>query len=89
MPIWLIEFLIILSASKRTQRAIILGFTFFIGIHLIGDWVLNHSYLNEQKLYQIIFQKIARRYDKAANIILISFLMLAYKFYQKDKFKYW
>lgn len=88
MPIWLIEFLAILSMSKRTQWAIILGLMLFIGIHLIGNWVLNHFHYNEQ-LHEIIFQKIARRYDKAANITLISFLILACKFYRKDRNKYW
>ena len=89
MPLWMIKFLTVLSMSKRTQWAIILGLTFFIGIHLLGDWVLNHAYLNEQALHEIIFQKLAKRYDKAATITLISFLILACKFYQKDKVKYW
>lgn len=91
MPNWLIEFLTILSMSKRTQWAIILGFIFFIGIHLLGDWVLNHIQLHEQTaaLSEVIFQKIARQYNKAANLVLISFLIAAYKFYRKDKARYW
>jgi hypothetical protein len=91
MPIWLIEFLTILSMSKRTQWAIILGFLFFIGIHLLGDWVVIHVQLHEQAslLNEVILQKIARQYDKVANITLFSFLILAYKFYRKDKARFW
>ncbi len=90
MPIWLVEFLTILAVSNRTQWAIILGFVFFIGIHLMGDYVLSHLDLQVSVgLQEIIVQKIAEKYDKAALVILLSFLVLAYRYYKKDKKKFW
>lgn len=77
--------------SKRTQWAIILGCLFFIGIHLLGDWVVIHVQLREKAtvLNEVIFQNIARQYGKVANITLFSFLILACKFYRKDKARFW
>ncbi len=91
MPNWLVEILYILAQSKRTQWAIILGVIFFFGIHLYGE----HALANLEArggisgLKDILIHKIAKRYDKLAWFTLISFWILAFKLYQKDKKRYW
>jgi len=40
-------------------------------------------------LQDTIIKKIARKYEKAALVGLISFWVLAFKCYQKDKKRFW
>lgn len=91
MPNWLNEFLYILALSKKTQWAIILSFVFFIGIHLLGEHMLENFELHRpaQGVQEAIAHKMAKKYDKAALIALISFWVLAYKCYQKDRKRFW
>ncbi|MAX55996.1 MAG: hypothetical protein CL537_10895 [Alcanivoracaceae bacterium] len=91
MPNWLIEFLYVLAISKRTQWAIILGVVFFVGINLLGHYMVANFELHgpAKGLQEVIAQKFAHKYDKAAFIALLSFLFLAYKCYKKDKKRLW
>lgn len=81
------EILLIISYSSRTQAAIILGAIGFIVINLVGDYYLTNSQLSGQMpgLTEIIKEKFAHRYDKAAWAVLFSFWWLAFKLYRKDK----
>jgi len=91
MPNWLIEFIYILASSKRTQWAIMLGIVFFIGINLLGQHMLSNFELHDSAkgIQDVIIHKMAKKYDKAAFVVLISFWVLAYKLYQKDKKRFW
>jgi hypothetical protein len=91
MPNWLLETIAVIALSKRTQWAIIFGCLFFIGINLMGIYVLSNFELHGPAagLTEVIKQKLASRYDKIAWGALFSFLGLAFKFYRKDKNKYW
>jgi len=91
MPNWLSEFLYILALSRKTQWAIILGFVFFIGIHIVGHVVLSDFELqgSYKGVRDIIVHEMAKKYDKAALIALVSFLGLACRCYLKDKNRFW
>jgi len=91
MPNWLLEFLSVLSFSKKTQWSIILAFVSFIGIHLLGDYMISNFELNgPMKGFQdVIARKIAKRYDKIAVVSFFSFLVVAYRSYKKDKKRFW
>ncbi|MDO9103674.1 MAG: hypothetical protein Q7U57_01800 [Methylovulum sp.] len=90
MKDYLTEILIVIAYSGRTQAAIILGMIGFIGINLIGDYYLSHFQLSGTMLpfTEVIKEKLIHKYDKAAWGILISFLLLAIKFYRKDRKKF-
>jgi len=83
------EILMVIAYSGRTQAAIILGMIGFIVINLVGDYYLDNFQLSGQMpgLTNIIKEKFAHRYDKAAWAVLFSFLGLAFKLYRKDKKK--
>ncbi len=85
------EFLYILARSRRTQWAIALGVVFFIGIHLWGNYALSNFELHGPMkwLEETFVQKFAKRYDKVALFALLSFWVLAYQCYQKDKKRFW
>ena len=91
MPNWLVEFIYALAQSKRTQWAFILGIIFYFGIHLYGEYALANLEVSGSigGLKDVLIHKIAKRYDKFALLTLISFLVLAFRFYQKDKKRYW
>ncbi|TKB23483.1 hypothetical protein FCL47_22270 [Desulfopila sp. IMCC35006] len=91
MPNWLIEILAVIALSKRTQWAIIFGCIFFIGINLLGSHVLSDFELHGPAagLTDAIKQKMAKMYDKIAWGALFSFWALAFKFYRKDKNRFW
>ena len=91
MPNWLNEFLYVLALSKKTQWALILGVVSFIGINLLGQYMLGNFELHgpAKGLQDVIIEKMAKKYDKAALVALISFWILAFKFYQKDKKRFW
>lgn len=85
------EILMVINYSGRTQAAIILGAIGFIVINLVGDYYLASFQLSGQMsgLTDIIKEKFAHRYDKAAWAALFSFWWLAVKCYRKDKKKLW
>ena len=85
------EILIVIAYSGRTQAAIMLGMIGFITINLMGNYYLANFQLSGQmaSLTDIIKDKFAHRYDKAAWGVLFSFWCLAIKYYRKDKKKFW
>ncbi len=91
MPNWLAVFLTVLALSKRTQWAITLGIVFFIGINLLGGYFVGNLSLEGQfvGIENIIRDKLLKRYDKFALVALVSFWIVAYKCYQKDKKRFW
>lgn len=83
------EILLVVAYSGRTQAAIVLGMVGFIAVNLIGDYYLANFQLSGQMsgLTDIIKEKFAHRYDKAAWAMLFSFWWTALKLYRKDKKK--
>ncbi|KKN91091.1 hypothetical protein LCGC14_0222930 [marine sediment metagenome] len=85
------EILYGIAISKKTQWAIILGIVFFIGISLIGSHLTsNLQFIGPLKgLEDAIASKLLKRYDKVALFALISFWVLAFKCYHRDKKRLW
>lgn len=85
------EILMVIAYSGRTQAAIILGMIGFITINLVGDYYLDNFQLSGHMsgLTDIIKEKFAHRYGKAAWGVLLSFWWLAFKLYRKDKKRLW
>ncbi len=85
------EILYVISISKKTQWAIILGVVFFIGITLLGSHLTSSLQFNGplKGLEEAVAGKLLRRYDKVALFALISFWMLAFKCYLRDRKRLW
>jgi len=87
MPIFLIEFLYVLTRSKKTQWCLAVGFIGFLTINLLGY----HTTANLELFGPLsimtdsIREKLNCRYDRAAHSCLVGFAILAYKAYKKDK----
>ena len=81
------EVLYVLAMSKRTQVALILGVVFFLGISFVGEFYVSRLHFSGSlsSLEQAVIPKLMKRYDKVALIALISFWVLAFKFYRRDK----
>lgn len=90
MKEYFIEILIVIAYSGRTQAAILLGLIGYISISLVGDYYLSNFQLSGQmvSLSEIVRDKFAHRYDKAAWGVFISFMFLAFKCYRKDRKKF-
>lgn len=91
MPNWLLEILTVLTFSKRTLWAIIFGCLFFIGINILGGYMLSGFELHGPAagFTNFVKQQLAEKYDKAAWGALFSFWALAFNFYRKDKKRFW
>ena len=87
MPNFLIEFFYVLAMSKKTQWALILGLVLHFSITLLGDHMMANFELqgSMKALEELIANKFLRKYDKIALFTLVSFWVLAIKFYIKDK----
>lgn len=83
----LAEAWVVLCYSTRTQLAIAFGAVFFIGILLLGQTLVGGLEFQGPlaALTDVIRDRLMHRYDKAAWIALGSFLLLAIKFYRKDR----
>lgn len=81
------EFLVVLAYSTKTQLSILFGLAFFVGILVAGDYFTSHLELHGAlaPLTEVIREKIAHRYDKAAWGAFCGFLLLAVKCYKKDR----
>ncbi len=81
------EILYVIALSKRTQVALILGVVFFLGISIVGEFYVSRINFSGSVagLEQTVIPKLIKRFDKAALIALISFWALAFKFYHRDK----
>ncbi|MGS0751750.1 hypothetical protein ACVBIV_12590 [Shewanella sp. 0m-9] len=87
MPNFLIEFFYVLALSKKTQWALILGVVLHFAITLLGEHMVANLELQGsiKVLDEVISNKFLRKYDKIALFTLVSFWVLAVKFYIKDK----
>ena len=87
MPNWLAEFLYVLALSRRTQWALIMGVVFFIAVSIFGNYLVSNIELHGhfKVLENVISEKMLRRYDKLALIMLVSFWSLAIRCYLKDR----
>lgn len=81
------EILYVLALSKRTQAALILGVVFFVCISLAGEFYVSRLHFSGSLagLEQAVIPKLMKRYDKVALIALISFWVVAFKCYRRDK----
>lgn len=81
------EFLVVLAYSTKTQLAVMCGLAFFMGTMIAGDYFTTRMEIHGtlSPLTEMIREKIAHRYDKVAWGVLFSFLLLAAKFYKKDR----
>lgn len=85
------EILYVIAMSKKTQWAIILGVVFFIGISLAGSYLTSNLQFSGplKGLEDAVAGKLLKRYDKVALLALISFWVLAFKCYRRDKKRLW
>ncbi|WP_286977972.1 hypothetical protein [Pseudomonas sp.] len=85
------EILYVIAISKKTQWAIILGVVFFIGISLLGSHLVSNLHFTGpfKGLENAIAGNLLKRYDKVALFALISFWILAFKCYHRDKRRLW
>ncbi|EGU4188846.1 hypothetical protein HWU03_002996 [Vibrio parahaemolyticus] len=81
------EFLYVLSLSKRTQLALILGVVFHFVILLVGQYYIAEiEFQGAMKpLQDAMVGKLLNKYDKVALFALVSFWVLASKCYRKDR----
>ena len=81
------EFLVVLAHSTKTQIAAIFGLAFFVGMMLAGDYFTSQLEMHGifAPLTDVIREKIAHRYDKVAWASLLSFSLLAFKCYRRDR----
>lgn len=87
MKDYFLEIIYVIAMSKRTQFAFVMGILFFVGINLLGEYMATKIEFNG--LLKSLEHKLLRRYDRVALGALIAFWLLALKFYNKDKHKYW
>lgn len=85
------EILYVIAMSKKTQWAIILGIVFFIGISLVGSYLASNLQFSGslRGLEDAVAGELLKRYDKVALLALISFWVLAFKRYRRDKNRFW
>ena len=91
MKEYIIEILLILSFSKKTQFAILLGMIGYIVIEIIGAHQVRDFHLSGylEPLSDVIKEKLIGKYDKAALGCLGSFWVLAIKQYRKDRKRFY
>ena len=84
---WFLEFLTILSYSRRTMFAIVLGPLSYMVITLIGWYMIRDFQITGYlaPLSGLVKDKFISYYDKAALGCLVSSWYLAIKLYRKDK----
>lgn len=84
---WFMEFLLVLSYSRRTQVALVLSVVSFFGALLLGEQLVSGVELHGPlaPLTGVLQDKLLHRYDKLAWFGLLSFLGLAVKLFQKDR----
>ncbi len=87
---WFEEFLVILTHSKRTQLAIVLGVTSFISILAAGECFVGRVNIHGAlaPMTDVIREALLGRYEKAAWASLGGFMLLAIKGYRKDRKKF-
>lgn len=81
------EFLVVLTHSRRTQFAIVMGVVFCAGLLLGGAYIASHVDLAglSGRAEDAIIAKLVHKYDKAALICLLGWWSVAVKCYFKDR----
>jgi hypothetical protein len=84
---WFTEVLVVIAHSTKTQAAIWIGCLGFIGIHLFGSYAIGNIELEGflAPMTETIKAKLGHKYDKVALIWLVSFAVLAFKAYRKER----
>ena len=84
---WLEELFVVLAHSTRAQVAIVLGISFFTGLMFAGEYAVGRVQVHGllAPLTEVFREWIGHRYDKAAWGALLSFLLVAVKFYRRDR----
>ena len=87
MVVWLDEIILVVSLSKKTKAAIVLGIVFFIGINLAGIYLVKNIEINGgMEIFRTsIVERLAHKYDKVAFWVLFSSWLLAFRCYQRDR----
>ena len=85
------EATLIFLCSKRMQYSLIAGVISFITISLLGEWIVSGIQLQGMfsPLTEVIQTKVHHRYEQVAFGSMVSFFLLAIRFYQKDKKRIW
>lgn len=83
----LAEFLVVFAYSTKTQLALLFGLIFLLGIMAAGYYFSSHFELHGllAPLTDVVREQIAHRYDKVAWAALLSFVVLAFRFYRIDR----
>jgi len=84
---WFEEFIIVLAYSTKTQWTIFFGVLFFFGTLIIGNhFASNIAFQGVLAPFtDAIRPIILHRYEHVAWGCLLSFLLLAFKIYMKDR----
>lgn len=84
---WLAETWVVLLCSTKTQLALAFGLIFFVGILAMGDMLVARLALHGPlaPLADVIRDRLMDRYEKAAWVALIGFIVVAIKAYRKDR----
>ena len=85
------EFVAIFAFSRRTQWALLLGLIAFVAMNLLGNHILSDFELTGAMapLTESIKGLIDQRYDKMAFACLFSSWALAFRFYRKDRKRFY
>lgn len=81
------EFFYVFAYSKRAQFILVVGFVFFAGLMIGGEYATDHMELKSipGPLAEVVRDNILHRYQKAAWGILGLSVLAAVKFYRKDR----
>lgn len=84
---WLAEMWVVLCYSTGTQLALAFGMTFFVGIMFMGDALVGRLELHGPlaPLTDVIRDALMHRYDKAAWVALVGFVVVATKAFRRDR----
>ncbi len=88
---WFAEVVLILSFSKRTQWAILLGVIGFFVFKFLGSTQLANFELHGSMapFSEYVKGELLQKYDKAAYWCLGSFWLFAVKLYRRDRKRFY
>lgn len=87
MSDWIVEFLMVLSRSTRTQVALLFAVIAPLSLLMLGMSQVGQIEFQGPLalLTDPVRELLMRRYDQAALLIFGSFLLAARKFYKQDR----
>ncbi|MBV1898344.1 MAG: hypothetical protein KUG63_03105 [Cycloclasticus sp.] len=91
MPEWMLRLLVVFASSPRVLLAFILGPAFYVVLLFIGEYSISNFELQGQYkvLEDTLTHKMMGKYDKAGLLIWLTSWVSCYKFYKKDKNKFY